>query len=437
MNEKPNDRFAERLVGWKAIGRHLGRDARTAQRWAETRDLPVQYAPGGARRTVFAHVRALDDWLHGATADDADTHEDAAAIDAAAIDSAKASTAKTSHKRRWPLVMAVVAALAAGTAFYVNQPSATPANSTAQTLYSNGLYSWSQRTPISLARAQDSFTRAIVADPQFAPAYAGLANVYNLLREFSAMPDAVAYPRAKAAALRAIALDDRLASAHAALAFVAFYGEGDTASALREFERAISLEPDAALNHHWYANALAAIGKLDQALHEIDRAAALDPASTAIRADRGMILHNRGDTVAAKAVLQALIEADPNARSAYAYLAQIALENGDDAAYITNERRSARLKQDSAEIARINRAELGLKLSGRRGMLTAMRDDTAAIVAQTGHGYYALAVSEMRLGNQRAVDAALAQARAQHDPSLLYFAYAKEFAAYRAGRAKP
>jgi len=88
-----------------------------------------------------------------------------------------------------------------------------------------------------------------VHDPSYAPAYVGLADSYNLLREYSAMPASEAYPRALAAAKKAVELDDSSSEAHASLAFVSFFGMWDFADGEREFRRAIALDPYFALAH--------------------------------------------------------------------------------------------------------------------------------------------------------------------------------------------
>jgi tetratricopeptide (TPR) repeat protein len=117
------------------------------------------------------------------------------------------------------------------------------ADAEAADLYRSGLYEWQTRTPAGLKRAIDDLTQAIVRDPGFAEAYAGLAVAYNLDREFSDMPAADAYARMRAAALRAIALNPSLGSAHAALGFVDFYWLQQLPAARKEFERAAALAP--------------------------------------------------------------------------------------------------------------------------------------------------------------------------------------------------
>ncbi len=102
-------------------------------------------------------------------------------------------------------------------------------------LYLRGIYSYEQRTPESLGRSEEDFSGAIAKDPNYAPAYAALANTYNLLREYSAMPEQEAYPKAKAAAEHAIALDPKLPEAHASLGFIDFFWSWETVKAEQEF----------------------------------------------------------------------------------------------------------------------------------------------------------------------------------------------------------
>ena len=112
----------------------------------------------------------------------------------------------------------------------------------AEELYLKGRYFWNKRTPEDLNKALDLFTQAIVRDPGYAQAYVGLADCYNLLREYSVMPPNEAYPRALAAAKKAVELDDNSAEAHNSLAFATFYWTWDAATAEREFKRAIAVE---------------------------------------------------------------------------------------------------------------------------------------------------------------------------------------------------
>jgi DNA-binding winged helix-turn-helix (wHTH) protein/Tfp pilus assembly protein PilF len=170
----------------------------------------------------------------------------------------------------------------------------SPANQEAKDLYLQGRYYWNKRTPDDLQKAVDYFTQAIVHDPGYSDAYVGLADCYNLLREYSAMKSSEAYPRALAAARKAVELDDKSSQAHASLAFVSFWGMWDAATADREFRRAIELDPNNANAHHWYAPVLGTMGRHSEALTEIERAQALDPTSKSVLADKGIILYGIG-----------------------------------------------------------------------------------------------------------------------------------------------
>lgn len=152
--------------------------------------------------------------------------------------------------------------------------------------YLNGLHAWNLRTPASLAQARDDVGAAIAHEPGYAPAYAGLANTYLLLREFGTMPGAEAYAKAMAAADAALRLDPQLAAAHRARAFALYWGRRDPRAAWTEFDRAGALAPGEALTWHWYATALDGSGRETEALRMIDRARSLDPTSTAILADK-------------------------------------------------------------------------------------------------------------------------------------------------------
>jgi tetratricopeptide (TPR) repeat protein len=117
-----------------------------------------------------------------------------------------------------------------------------------------------------------------------------MADCYDLLRKYTRMPVREAYSRALAAAQKAVELDGQSSEAHASLGFVSFFGMWDVATGEREFRRAIDLNPNHSVGHHWYANGLLALHRLPEALERIDRAQALDPASSAILADKGNIL---------------------------------------------------------------------------------------------------------------------------------------------------
>ena len=146
--------------------------------------------------------------------------------------------------------------------------------------------------------------------------------------QYTKMPPEEAYPRAKAAAERAIALDDSLSGAHSSLAFVDFYWSWDSASAEKEFKRAIELDPNSVVAHHWYATFLLHMGRTDEALTQIEMAQKLDPSSISALADKAAVLKYNGRRDEAVKLLKELETSDPNFLSPHAYLGGVYFAGG-------------------------------------------------------------------------------------------------------------
>jgi DNA-binding winged helix-turn-helix (wHTH) protein/Tfp pilus assembly protein PilF len=247
------------------------------------------------------------------------------------------------------------------------------ANPEAEEFYLKGRYYWEKRTPDSLNKAVDSFTQAIVHDPNYARAYVGLADSYNLLREYTVMPSSEAYPRALSAAKKAVELDDQSSEAHASLAFVSFYGMWDAATADREFRRAIELNPSNAVAHHWYATYLACLRHYPESLVEIERAQTLDPGSKSVLADKGSLLFAAGRQQEAIALLKQMEENEPDFISPHRYIKRIYLQTGDYPHYLTEARKEALLMHDSSALVIADATEKGFAASGGKGLLEALR----------------------------------------------------------------
>ena len=158
--------------------------------------------------------------------------------------------------------------------------------------YLKGRYFWNKRTANGLRTAVAYFEQAIDQDPNYAPAYSGLADSYALMGDwqYGVMPPRVAFPRAKAAAVKALELDNTLGDAHTSLAFCFDLFDWDWNSAEKEFKRAIELNPGYATAHHWYSWHLIVLGRTSDAITEMRKAASLDPLSLIISADLAEIL---------------------------------------------------------------------------------------------------------------------------------------------------
>jgi Tfp pilus assembly protein PilF len=395
---KPGDR---RLNTWKEIASFFGCDERTAKRWEATRGLPVRRLPNGPRSGVFAYEGELRAWLNQEQAGPSRNEPPSARW-------AKLVAAPRTYYVAGAVVLAVLAGavfLSAG--LLTNRQigaSGPPAashrpNPEAQSFYRAGLYAWQTRTPVGLKRAVDDFTQAIVRDPKYADAYAGLATCYNLLREYTAMSPQFALPRAKAAAEQAIALNPNLGSAHAALAFADFYWSHDPSAARREFLRAIALSPNDATVHHWYATFLMTLRNSPQALAEIDRAQTLDTESTAIQADKALILYYAGKENQAIGLLRQLEQTEPQFASPHRYLSIIYRARGEDADFVRELSLAAAARQDAGGKQIADAAAGGLQALGHSGMLQAMLSAEKGLLLESNGSAYAVAQTYADLGD--------------------------------------
>jgi TolB-like protein len=190
--------------------------------------------------------------------------------------------------------------------------AAPTTDTTAYELYHKGRSLWEKRSGDNIPKAIAFYEQAIARDPNYALAYAGLAKAYILLPFYAGADRLDAYSKAKDAALKAIRLDSNLAEAHTALGKVLFFREIDLAGAMREYKRAIELQPNDATAHHWFGNdTLAALGRFEEAIAEGKRAVELDPLSIVINADLGQTFYyaRRYDESARQ--LRKTLEIDP------------------------------------------------------------------------------------------------------------------------------
>jgi TolB-like protein/Tfp pilus assembly protein PilF len=155
--------------------------------------------------------------------------------------------------------------------------SARQINPEAHDWYLRARYYWNKRTEESVKKGLSYFHRAIDSDPTYAQGYAGLADSYNILGYYNALPPTEAYPKGKAAALKALELDDSLAEPHATLGVVKRDFEWDWSAAEGEFQKAIELNPGCVEAYHWRSTLLSMLGRHAEALREKNRALAMDP----------------------------------------------------------------------------------------------------------------------------------------------------------------
>jgi adenylate cyclase len=197
-------------------------------------------------------------------------------------------------------------------------PAAAPSGTSdaeAYDLYLLGLYYWNQRTPDGLMRALDMFRAATARDSAFARAWAGLSFTWYVLPEYAGYDATRARTLGREAAERAVRLDPASAEARTALAAALSLAD-DVAGALREYDRAVALDPRFPTAHHWRGILLTGMGDLAAGEAALREARRLDPASLPIQGFLAELLDMRGHTRAALTETEAVLGRAPAYRNA-------------------------------------------------------------------------------------------------------------------------
>ncbi len=222
-------------------------------------------------------------------------------------------------------------------------------NTEAYQLYLKGRYHWNKRTQEGIKKGAEYFEQAISLDGNYALAYAGLADCYNLLSSYSAMPPRTAFLRAKATAMMALKLDENLAEARASLAHIRFWYEWDWLGTEREFKQSIELNPGYATAHLWYSLYLAAMDRMPEAVVEVKRAQELDPLSLVINFNVARVLYFAREFDEAMDQCLKALEMYPNFPVGYRRLGQIYEQKEMYAEAITELERALALAPDDTE----------------------------------------------------------------------------------------
>ncbi len=148
--------------------------------------------------------------------------------------------------------------------------------------YMQGLYSETDRSERGLEQAVQHFRVALLRDPDYAEAYAGLAESHTLLAFYGFIKPEAGYPLARREAEEALKIDPSLAQAHAVMMSIMTDYDWDWAGAEREFRLAVAADPDYATAYQWYAYVLLAEKRSNAAIQEMQRALALDPLSPSV-----------------------------------------------------------------------------------------------------------------------------------------------------------
>jgi TolB-like protein/Tfp pilus assembly protein PilF len=195
-------------------------------------------------------------------------------------------------------------------------------------LYLRGRFYWNKRTEENFKKGAEFFQQAIELDPNYALAYAGLADTYILLGFYGVSAPQDTMPRAKAAAVRALDLDNSLAEAHTSLAYVLAFNEWNWTAAEKEFKRAIKLNPNYATARHWYGIFLVLISRPEEGIASVKRAQELDPLSLIINTEVGWAYYLTRQYDKAIKQYRATIELEPGFSVAHFFLGEAYAQKG-------------------------------------------------------------------------------------------------------------
>jgi TolB-like protein/tetratricopeptide (TPR) repeat protein len=271
-------------------------------------------------------------------------------------------------------------------------------NTEAHQLYLKGRFFWNKRTANDLKKSIEYFEQAIAADPNYALAYAGIADAYVWLPGYTAGTPRDCYPKAKAAATKALQLDDTLAEAHTTLALAIWLYDFDASQAIREFQRAIELNPNYAIAHQQYGNnTLSALGRFDDAIGEGKRAVELDPLSLVINTDMGSDYYYARRYDEAIAQLHKTLEMDPGFYIAHLVLGQVLDAKGDRDAAIVECQKARALNDDPSVLGVLARAH---GLSGNKMEAEKILDHLKKLSKERYVSAYSFALVYLGLGDK-------------------------------------
>jgi TolB-like protein/Flp pilus assembly protein TadD len=273
------------------------------------------------------------------------------------------------------------------------RPTENPA---AHELYLKGRYFWNRRNTASLRKAGDYFQQAIDLDPNYALAYAGLADVHSILPIYAGTAPKNDVPKALAAARKAVELDRNLAEAHTSLGNALLFN-AQLKLAEQEFRRALELNSNYATAHQWLAECLQGQGRFPESLAENERAHELDPLSLIINASYASSLSGVGRYDDAVKQARKALELDPDLVPGHEILGQTCEEQGKLDEAIAEYQKANELAATPANFAMLAHA---YAKTGRMGETRKILDKLSDLSAQQYVGAYPLAIVHLALGEK-------------------------------------
>jgi eukaryotic-like serine/threonine-protein kinase len=299
-------------------------------------------------------------------------------------------------------------------------------NPEAHEAYLAGRYYWNKRTADGLEKSISYLEKATAKDPNYALAYAALADSYHLLPELSNVPVADAFPKARTAALRALEIDDSIGEAHSALAVIKEDYDWDWKGAEVEYKRAIELSPGDEVTHASYSNLLLELGRFSEALAEAKIAQSLDPLSVFANDNLAAMLYYAGEFDHAIEQGHKTLELDPRSSQAHRHLAEVYAQRRMYAEAVSELKTAMELSPENFEAL----AELGY-VYGVSGMKDQARTVLERIKSGRNVSAYRLAIVHAGLGETDNALKSLKEAVDSRAPGVVHLRVAPFFSQIR------
>lgn len=284
--------------------------------------------------------------------------------------------------------------------------------------YLLGRFFWNKRTGENLQKAIGHFESSINKDPNFALAYVGLSDCYQLLAIYGVSAPDNNFPKARAAAEKALSIDDQLAEAHASLAYTQAFYDWNWTVAEASFKRSIELNPHYATAHHWYGEYLAVFKRFDEARAEYVRAREIDPVSPIILSAMAGLYDMQQDYDNSIDQSKRLLDVDPNFGWAHFWMGM-----GYEAKKMDAEA-SESLAKAMIEFGEPSECAAEVSEAFRKGGLRSWWQKRLEQIETRPHlknfSPYFKALVQIRLGDKERTLASLEQSFQQHDYNLAF-----------------
>ena len=315
----------------------------------------------------------------------------------------------------------------------VSTPHGATANQAAYEAFLKGRFELEKRNEEGFRKSIKYFQDALAKDPVYSEAWVGLADSYNLSREYYEGHSSNALAESgKEAALKALALDPNLSEAHASLAFNLWRYEWKYPEAETEFHKALDLNPNNATAHHWYGMFLASRGRFDEARNQLRQAETFDPLSLIVITNSGWVNYYARDYDAAILYYQKALKLNSGFQTAQMKLAW-AYEQKGMWQQALDARRSFFLAAGHKEIAQTLSDTYAR--DGYPGVLRALIAEAEKSDAGLYYSDYEKAKLYAMTGNADKAMASLERARAYHSGWLVYLAVEPAFDKLRSDQA--